>query len=86
MSKSTKDLRKLSRLELLDMLIEQAKEIEALKAELAQANEKLASRQLVCDQAGNLAEAALKLNQIFEAAQAAANQYLESVKSGGYRR
>ena len=35
---------------------------------------------IVAEQAGSLAEAALKLNQVFEAAQAAADQYLYNVR------
>lgn len=85
MSKSTKDLRKLSRLELLDLLIEQSKEVEKLKEQLSEANEQLANRKLVCQQAGNIAQAALEINKVFEAAQAAADQYLESLKNGGFK-
>jgi len=33
------------------------------------------------EQVGSIAEAALSLNRVFEAAQAAADQYLESVKA-----
>ena len=41
----------------------------------------LADRTLRLEQVGSIAEAALSLNRVFEAAQAAADQYLESVKA-----
>ena len=78
-----KQLRKLSRLELLEMLLEQSREIQKLKAELEKANALLEERQLAIRSAGSIAEASLKLNGVFEAAQKAADQYLENVKRLG---
>lgn len=75
-----KELKKLNRAELLEMLLEQSREVEALKAQLKNANEKLADRQIIIDTAGSIAEAALQLNGVFEAAQAAAEQYLANVR------
>ena len=75
-----KELRKLKRVELLEMLIEQSKENEELKRQLKEAEEKLESREIMLRQSGSIAEAALKLNGVFEAAQKAAEQYLENVK------
>lgn len=72
-------LRKLSKLELLELLAGQEKEIEVLRRELAQKDAILAERRLVSEQAGSIAEAALRLNGVFEAAQRAADQYLESL-------
>ncbi len=80
-----KELRKLSRSELLEMLLIQSKEVERLKGELKEANRKLEDRKILLEESGSIAEAALKLNDIFEVAQRAADQYLESVKDiGGY--
>lgn len=76
-----KQLGKLRRSELLELLIEQAKETERLKAELADARECLKSREIKLEQAGSIAEAALQLNGVFEAAQAAAAQYLENIET-----
>lgn len=46
-----KELRKLNRYELLEMLLAQGKKLERLERELAEANERLAQRQqLLCDQ------------------------------------
>lgn len=36
-------------------------------------------REIIVAEAGSIAEAALKLNKVFESAQAAADQYLENV-------
>ena len=65
-----KELRRLSRSELLEMLIAQTEENRQLKIRLERAVEK----------AGSLAEAALQLNRVFEAADKAAQQYLENVR------
>ena len=76
-----KELKKLSRAELLEMLLSQSRENEQLKQQLAEANEKLEAREISVDKAGTLAEAALKLNGVFEAAQAAADQYLDNLRN-----
>lgn len=76
-----KELKKLSRAELLEMLLEQSKELELTKQQLEIANKRLEERTIVLEQSGNIAEAALRLNGIFEAAQKAADDYIESIKS-----
>ena len=73
-------LKKLSRQDLLEMLIAEEKRIEALEKELEEARAELANRRIQIESSGSIAEAALKLNGIFEAAQAAADQYLENLK------
>lgn len=77
---NNKELRKLSRTELLELLIEQARENLALKDQLRQAREELASRQVMISQSGSIAEASLQLNGVFEAAQKAIDQYRENVE------
>lgn len=74
------NLTKLKRVDLLELLIAQGKEIDRLTEELARAQEELSQRRLVLDNAGSLAEAALRINGVFEAAQAAADQYLENIR------
>ncbi len=75
-----KEMRKLSRADLLELLIEQSQEVQQLRTWLKQAEEQLASRHLdICD-AGSIAEAALRVNGVFEAAEAAAQQYLENIR------
>lgn len=81
-----KSLRKLSRAELLEMLLEQSKEVELLKIQNQKLKERLENRRIMVEESGSIAEAALKLNGIFETAQKAADQYLENVKqSYGFR-
>lgn len=75
-------LRKLSKLQLLELLAQQEKELQALRKELAEKNAALEDRRIQIENAGSIAEAALKINEVFEAAQKAADQYLESLKSG----
>ncbi len=74
-----KDLKELSRAELLEMLVALSEEKEGLEAELEQARRAARERALVVKEAGSIADAALKLNDVFEQAQAAADQYLESI-------
>ena len=73
-------LRKLSRMELLEMLLEQSKEVERLRQENQRLAEQLESRRIMIDEAGSIAEAAMELNQIFETAQKTADQYLQNVR------
>lgn len=75
-----KELHKLKRAELLEMMLAQSREIEALRARIETLEIKLADREIRIRESGSIAEAALKLNGIFEAAQAAADQYLENVR------
>lgn len=75
-----KELRKLKREELLEMLIEQGKKVESLEMHLQEAQKKLADREIRIDQAGNIAEASLQISGVFEAAQEAARQYLENIQ------
>lgn len=75
-----KNLRRLGRTELLQLLLRLAQENERLQTEITELREKLDSRVLVLREAGSIAEASLKLNGVFEAAQSAADQYLENVR------
>lgn len=76
-----KDLRHLSRAELLDILYEQQKRYEERLAENQALRQQLEDRTLRVASAGSIAEAAIQVNGVFEAAQAAADQYLASVKA-----
>ena len=73
------DLKKLSRTELLELLLEQTKELEATQAKVEELENQLADRRIRLEKAGNIAEAALQLNRIFEAAQKAADDYVLGV-------
>lgn len=75
-----KEMKKLSRTDLLRMLIDQGEEMKVLKEELEKAKAEISEREIKMTEAGSIAEAALKINGVFEAAQAASQQYLENVK------
>ena len=75
-----KELRRLSRRELLEMLIAETEENTRLRGELEQARAKLADRRILLEKSGSMAEAALRLNGVMEAADKAALQYLENVR------
>lgn len=81
-SKNDNDLRKLNRADLLELLLEQTKRADALERELEQKNRELEEKRIMLENAGSIAEAAMKLNGVFEAAQRAADQYLYSIKEG----
>ena len=74
-----KELKRLSRAELLELLLIQTKETEKLREKLARAEAKLAERQLKIQEAGDLAHAVMEINGVMMAAQAAAQQYLDNV-------
>lgn len=74
------ELKKLNRKELLEMLLQQIKENEELEEKIKDLEQKLEDRSINLTEAGSIAEAALKVNDVFAVAQAAANQYLENVE------
>lgn len=75
-----KELKKLSRVELLEMLIEQTERNEELEHKVAELEQQLYDKHINISEAGTLAEACLKVNKIFEAADSAASQYLENIR------
>lgn len=75
-----KELKRLSRTELLELLVNQVEENEALKAQVSALTAKLEERAIQIEESGSLAEAALKLSGIFSAADEAAERYLENRK------
>ena len=74
-----KELKRLSRGELLEMLIQQSKELELLSKQLDAAQTALQNREITINKAGSIAEAALQLNGVFTAAQDACQQYMENI-------
>ena len=74
-----KELKRLSRGELLEMLIQQSKELERLRKQLDAAESALQNREIAITNAGSIAEAALQLNGVFTAAQDACQQYMENI-------
>ena len=75
-----KELKKLNRSELLELMLEQSREIDRLQAELEETREALQERNLKIKSCGSIAEAAAEVNSLFHAAQRAADMYLLNVQ------
>ena len=75
-----KELQKMGRRGLIVLLLEISNENDQLRTQLGDAQRRLASREIRIKRSGSIAEAAMELNHVFEAAQSAANQYLENIK------
>jgi hypothetical protein len=75
-----RELKRLSRMELLGLLIEQMKENERLQERIDTLEKQLEERRIIIDESGSLAEASLRLSGIFEAADKAAREYLYNIK------
>ena len=75
-----KELRRLSRGALLELLIEQIEENERLRSQLEVCQKQLSDKEILISESGSIAEAALKLNGVFQAAENAAKQYLENIQ------
>lgn len=74
-----KELKRLSRKQLLELLLKQTEYADELQLQLEETKNELKNRILMENEAGSIADASLKLNGVFEAAQAAADQYLENI-------
>lgn len=70
-----RELQRLRREDLLQILIGQQRQIQELTAALEKAETALDNRKIEMGNSGSIAEAALKLNQVFEAADRAAADY-----------
>lgn len=74
-----KELKKLNRKELLEMLIVQGRELDELQAVAEKQKKQLSERNMQMENIGTLSEAMLVLNGVFKSADAAAQQYLENI-------
>ena len=70
----------LSRNEMVMVLHDQEQEIEKLRAKIEELQAQLDNYEAVFDEAGSLADAAVQINKLFEAAQTTANMYLDNIK------
>ena len=70
-----KELRKLKRTDLFEIMLAQSEEIDRLRAELATLKKQLEDKRILLEKRGTLAEASLALTNIFEEAQKAADLY-----------
>ncbi len=75
-----RELRRLSRTDLLELLVAQRRENEQLRCILDQTQAQLADRTIQIDNAGSIAEASLQLSGIFNAAQDSCQYYLENIR------
>ncbi|MEE3419935.1 MAG: hypothetical protein VZR02_02355 [Lachnospiraceae bacterium] len=74
-------MRRLTRAQLLELLVMESQEREQLEKELTEARAELKDRKIRIDKAGSLAEAALSVNKVYEKAQETADQYLENIRA-----
>lgn len=81
-----KELKRLKRVDLLELLIAQIRENDRLKKELAEVQGQLEERNLVLEEAGSIAEAALRINKVYQAAQSAVDQYINSINRLGAKK
>ncbi len=75
-----RQMNRLKRQELLQILVSQSKEIDRLKKELEETREKLEDRELKIASSGSLAEASLQIFDVVNSVQKAADLYLENLK------
>lgn len=75
-----KELRKLGRKDLLEIILAQTKRIEELETELKKTNSELNSKKIAIEESGSIAEAILRLSDIFNVAQTTADKYVNIVK------
>ena len=75
-----KELLKLRRSELLEIMLAQSQEIDNLRQQLEEANAKLADREIRLSESGSIAEASLRLTHIVEEAQKAVDLYVDNMK------
>lgn len=76
-----RELRRMRRAELVEIILALKQTEDRLRAENAALSAQLQERQIHIENAGSIAQAALELNNVFAAAQAAADDYLHSVQA-----
>lgn len=75
-----KDLKKLNRYQLLEMLIVQTERADQLQARLEETQRKLEDQEIKIATLGSIAEASLQITGVIEAAQKAADLYVNSAR------
>lgn len=75
-----KELRKLNRYQLLEMLVVQTERADKLQAHLHEMEKQMNQQDLQMTSLGSIAEASLQLSGIFQAAQEAADIYVDAAK------
>ena len=75
-----KGFKRLSRAQLIDIIYQLQLQLDKVNEEKRELEGELADKRLRLSTAGNLAEAALEINDCFRSAQNAAEQYLNEIK------
>ena len=75
-----KEFKRLSRAELIDIIYQFQLKQEKLTAENERLSKALADKRLRMSNVGNIAEASLEMHKVMQAAQKAAEQYLEEIR------
>ena len=75
-----KDLKKLNRYQLLELLIAQTERANQLQEQLDAVQQQLSEQEISIASMGSIAEAALQLGGVFQAAENAAEIYLNAAK------
>ncbi|MBQ4065576.1 MAG: DNA repair protein [Clostridia bacterium] len=75
-----KELKKLNRYQLLELLVLQTERADHLQARLEDAEKQLRDFDIKMSELGSIADASLQLRKVFEAAQAAADTYIDAAK------
>lgn len=76
-----KEFKRLSRAQLIDIIYMLQLELDKVNEDKQELESKLADKRLRLQSAGNIAEAALEINDCFRSAQNAAEQYLNEIKA-----
>lgn len=74
------DMKQYSRAQLLEVILLQSRENDNLKSEIKKLRGELSDKLLKMNKAGNIADAALALNDVFRAAEEAVSQYKENIR------
>lgn len=76
-----KELRKLRRRELVDIIYQMKKNEQLLHDEIASLQESLQEKRIRISEVGSIAEAAVSITNVFSSAQTAADLYLQEIAS-----
>ena len=76
-----KEFKRLTRYQLIDIIYQLQLELEVLSEKNQSLEKALEDKRLRINNAGNLAEAVLEINDCFRSAQKAADQYINEIKA-----
>ena len=76
-----KEFKRLSRAQMIEIIYQLQLQIEKLNEQTEMLESELADKRLRLSNAGNIADAALEINDCFRSAQNAAEQYLNEIKA-----